>query len=141
GLIEAAAAEAPAPAAVHGDVIRWLETQRRLGLYLIERARAHLACEGGWIENLRQEGRRCIGGVLAGVLVVTHGGIQLPLWGEVPGRIVEQRPGVIALRVGQERGARVVTRQTRLLVDREHAIAVVHHVAGGNEAVCVHVIG
>ena len=81
GLVEAAAAESAAPAAVHRHRVRRLPAQRDLRLCLAPGVRAHLAREGLRLRRgrLRQERGRRIGRVAALVLVVAHRGVDLEL--------------------------------------------------------------
>ncbi len=138
-LIETAAAEPPAPAAVERDVIGRLVAHRGLGLRLRPGVPAHRSRNGRRVQELVEERSRrrarCVG---ARVLVVAQCRIHLPLLVEFVGRVGEQRPGIVVLRVGEERGARIVAAGARLLVHREDAEPLVDHVTGGYEALGVH---
>ena len=102
GLVEAAAAKPTAPAAVEGQVVGRLVAQRAFGLRGVEGRIAYLAgvrgterCAAGTVPAYRWCSRA--------VLVVADGRIELPLLVELVGRIAEYRPGVVVLRVRQER--------------------------------------
>jgi len=131
GLVEAAAAEAAAPAAIEGQVVDRLVAQRRLRLPFAPRLLADLAGEG---RGIRQERSRRFGRVLARVLVVAQSDVELELFREGDRHVAEDRPGVVALRVGEVGEARVRSREPGLLVHREHACTGVDHVAGRDES-------
>ena len=142
GLVEAATAKSAAPAAVESQVVGRLVAQRALGLHRAEGLLAHLAGVSRAECRRRQERGGRVGGVLPLILVVADRRVELPLLGELVGRVGEHRPGVVVLRVRQEREVgigrvRIGRIDNRRLIDPRDAQSPVDDVVGGDEALRV----
>jgi len=135
GLVETAAAKAPAVTDVQRRIRRGLVTQGDLRLQLIPALSSHLAGkrDSGERRGDELDGRiRC---VLALVIVVAQGERKLGLVVDVEVRLAEDRPGEVILRVREERELRVEQRQRRPAYFRYDTCAEIEDIARGNEPI------
>ena len=134
-LIEAAAAEAAAVTDIQRGIACRLVAQRDFRLPIVPGVRANLPRECNTHERRRYEFRRCLGGVLAIVTVVTQRRRQLQFVREIDVDVAEHRPGEIVLRVGKVGELRIEERQGLPPHLGHLAGAQVEDIARGNETI------